>query len=46
MVEASCNAFMFKSGVSFKKNLFTKGVAQFGGEGKTRICFAYSCQNL
>ncbi len=32
MVEAFFNAFVFKSYVSFKKNLFTKGVAQFGGD--------------
>jgi hypothetical protein len=41
MVEVSCNAFMSKSGASFENFIFSiKVVPQFGGENKTRICFA------
>ncbi len=37
----SGNAFMSKSGASFERFLFSiRGVPQFGGEDKTRICFA------
>jgi hypothetical protein len=41
MVEVFCNAFMSKSGASFERDISnTRGVPQFGGKDKTRICFA------
>jgi hypothetical protein len=47
MIEASCNAFMSKNCVSFKKKKkITKSVAQFGGEEKPRICFHQNLQNV
>jgi hypothetical protein len=41
MVEMSCNAFMSKIRASFERFPFSvRCVPQFGGEDKTRICFA------
>jgi len=34
-----CNAFMSKRCVPSKKVLFTRAIAQFGGNNKTRMCF-------
>jgi len=31
---------------SKKKHIFTKSVAQFGGEEKTKICFIKTCKML
>jgi hypothetical protein len=37
---------MSKNCVSFEKTLSIKGVAQSGGEDKTRICFVKTCKML
>jgi hypothetical protein len=46
MVEALAMCLCPKNCVSFEKTLFVKGVAQFGGEDKTRICFVKTCKML